>query len=272
VDSGHDLSRLVEQGPERLADGAADQLGETIRPDRVLAGQPAVQGERGDLGRGRLGGAGERGAHVGVDEAGEHDRHRRPAVAQFLAQVEGEHQARGLAGAVDRGTAGQGYRADRQDEDDAGSGAAQAGPERAGQAQRAEEVHLHDLPERGVGNVAQQGPLAGDAGVADEQVDVGMLAGHRGDLVPVSDIEPGRHDAGRALEGGQRRGVARGGDDGRRVPVQRRADEGGADPAVGPGDQYLASAQIHGGRLVRWISGTGRSGLQARPGCSRGRR
>ena len=197
MDGGHDLSRLVEQGPEGFADGAADQLGETVRPDRVPAGQPAVQGERGDLGRGRLGGAAERGAHVGVDEAGEHDRHRRPAVAQFLAQVEGEHQARGLAGAVDRSTAGQRYRADRQDEDDAGSGAAQAGPERAGQAQRAEEVHLHDRPKRFVGDVAEQRPLQGDAGVADQQVDVGMFAGDRGDLGPVSDVEPGGHDAGR---------------------------------------------------------------------------
>jgi hypothetical protein len=197
VDGGHDRPGLVEQGPERLADRVADQCGEAVRPDRVLAGQPAVQGQRGDLGRGGLGHAAERGAHVGVDEPGEHHGHRGPAVAQFLAQVEGEHQAGGLAGAVDRGAAGQRHRADRQDEDDAGPGPAQGGRERPGQAQRAEEVHLHDRPERFVGDVAEQRPLQGDAGVADQQVDVGMFAGDRGDLGPVSDVEPGGHDAGR---------------------------------------------------------------------------
>jgi hypothetical protein len=156
---------------------------------------PAVQAERSDLGRGGLGGAGERGAHVGVDEAGQHHGHRGPAVAQFLAQVQGEHQAGGLAGAVDRGAARQGYRADRQDEDDAGTGAPQAGCERPGQVQRAEEVDLHDLAERLFGDVAEQGALAGDAGVADEQVDVGVFGGHRGDLGLVGDVEPGGDDA-----------------------------------------------------------------------------
>jgi CheY-like chemotaxis protein len=80
VNGGHDLPRLVEQGAEGLAHGVADQLGEAVGPDRVLAGQPAVEGKPGDLGRGGLGGAAERGAHVGVDEPGQDDRHRGPAV------------------------------------------------------------------------------------------------------------------------------------------------------------------------------------------------
>jgi hypothetical protein len=40
---GHDLSRLVQQGPEGFADGIADQFGEAVGPYRVLTGEPAVE-------------------------------------------------------------------------------------------------------------------------------------------------------------------------------------------------------------------------------------
>ena len=133
---------------------------------------------------------------IGVDEAGVEAENLRPLAFELDAQAIGERPSGGFRGAVGREQRSVHPARHREHIDDR---AAAVLPEDRGErprhAQRSEEVHLELLTgglDRAVGKETARHR---DAGIVDQQGDVGRLAGGGRDIRIVRDVELQRDDA-----------------------------------------------------------------------------